>query len=324
MLRDVRLGLRCLACMCHALLVGAAVSTPWQQARFKAVEQRSIARARESKAQLENRLAAADVRVALLDCCADWSKASAEELRQRISEEIAVSEIVSAFSARSPGGPAALPFWFGPSLEEAANATEFDNLWSVWLTEGTNLSTGFLAEAVSGLDDTETHYYGLRPFRRRGSPASLTEAGERGVYALVNLLRDPAGSPLYGDVSIVLSPQIASSTALLSACDTGSWHAMCNTTGSMNLSHAYPHNCSAIDAGALGTMRTWERTLLQNEAYWANTSALLLKLQRMLAPPSSPPPIRGVDLVKYLEAVPAATIEFASDVRARARGAWST
>jgi hypothetical protein len=144
----------------------------------------------------------------------------------------------------------------------------------------------------------------------------LARAG--GVYALINTLRFEAGSPLYGDISLVLSPAVAAATSLLSPFDTGSWTALCNTTGPppYPMPTPPPHNCSAYAGHAgLGTLNHTAAALLSNEAYWRTPEALHRTLQRLLAPEHAPPPIHGPDLVRYLEAVPAATLRFPRDVK---------
>jgi len=134
------------------------------------------------------------------------------------------------------------------------------------------------------------------------------------VYALINLLHFEGGSPLYGDVSLVLSPATVSARALLSPFDTGSWSGRCNAT--VPPSPAYAHNCSAYPGhGGLGTLRHTAHTILANEIYWSTSRALTLKRERLFAPLAAPPALTGADFVHYLEAVPAATLRFADDVR---------
>ena len=49
-------------------------------------------------------------------------------------------------------------------------------------------------------------------------------------YALLNLAGADGGSPLYGDISAVLSPRHARAVTLLSAIDTGEWTTLCNSS----------------------------------------------------------------------------------------------
>jgi len=231
-----------------------------------------------------------------------------------LAAEIAACEVVSAFNARDPGTPHSLPFWFGPSLHLTQNTTQFDNLWSVWRREHETHSP-FLRDAARSLDDLETGFYGLKPFSRRGDPSSDAEVRERGVYALVNLLRFEAGSPLYGDISLVLSPASAARYSLISPFDTGSWTVMCNTSR-RPWKPSYPHNCSAFpSSNGIGVLNHTVRSLLLNEQYWQSPQAFLRKVERLFSPHAKPAPLSGTDFVHYIEAVPAATLRFSSDIR---------
>ena len=128
---------------------------------------------------------------------------------------------------------------------------------------------GWLGGWFQTQDDVETKLYGLRPFEAHGAPRNNSEAAERsmcaartstthaprtrhilrrggrtriyictpynicaprGRYALLNLAGADGGSPLYGDISAVLSPRHVRSVTLLSAIDTGEWTALCNQT----------------------------------------------------------------------------------------------
>jgi hypothetical protein len=152
-------------------------TTIWQQRLLAQVENDASAHAAAAEARLVARLGSPDVRKALASCCPSAASASPAEVARRLRAELAASEVVSAFNARDPGTPHALPFWFGPSLHEAENSTTFDNLWSVWLRENEN-GTG-TRSAFGPLDDLEVGLYGLKAFTSRGSPSDPTEARER-------------------------------------------------------------------------------------------------------------------------------------------------
>merc|ERR1740117_1428477 len=115
-----------------------------------------------------------------------------------------------------------------------------------------------------------------------------TEAAERGIYALLNVANSDLGSPLYGDVTAVLSPRHVRGVALLSAIDTGEWTGFCNSTGDAtrlemlrstalqstprrtrpsSTFNVYPHNCSAYKF-RLGTFSHMDHLLLANLRYW--------------------------------------------------------
>ena len=70
-------------------------------------------------------------------------------------------------------------------------------------------------------DDVETKLYGLKAFERRGDPHTMFESIERGIYTLLNTARVDAGSPLYGDATVVLNRTFVQDSLLLSAIDTG-------------------------------------------------------------------------------------------------------
>ena len=158
-------------------LVAAADTTPFQEALYAQVESAARLKADQAESQLLARLGMADVQQALRKCCPAVSAASPAELAERLRAEIAASEVISAFNARTPGKNHSVPFYFGPSLDEASNVTTFDNLWSVWLLEQQQLPP----RATSSLDDLETSFYGLKPFAQRAEPSSAAETRERGV-----------------------------------------------------------------------------------------------------------------------------------------------
>jgi len=276
---------------------------------------------------------------ALRKCCPAAAAATPIGLLHMLRAEVAVAEVVSSFIARSPGQPHGPRFWFGPSLEELGNRSSFDNLWQAWLREGVDLTQ--FSDYVDRLDDLEVNLYGLKPFARRGAPASPVEASERGAYCKVNLIGSSAGSPIYGDVSLVFSRNTIGRLTLLAPFDTGSWMRMCNTTADADTSGRFPissadkhaplgrrlrslnpllpspyhHDCNAFEGHAgLGTLDAFEHLLLPSDQYWAGADSLLHKLRRLLSCPGTRPPMVGMDEITYLEAMPAATPQLPSDV----------
>ena len=68
-------------------------------------------------------------------------------------------------------------------------------------------------------DIAERSLYGFKPFGVLGSPQSLSEAAERGFYAMANTYRLDAGSQIFGDVSAIFSSKLMRKSALVSALD---------------------------------------------------------------------------------------------------------
>eukprot|EP00401_Gymnodinium_catenatum_P013584 CAMPEP_0117500224 /NCGR_PEP_ID=MMETSP0784-20121206/22666_1 /TAXON_ID=39447 /ORGANISM="" /LENGTH=500 /DNA_ID=CAMNT_0005295427 /DNA_START=62 /DNA_END=1565 /DNA_ORIENTATION=- len=304
------------ALLCAPLLLASvAVSqqTPWQQMLMKHVTISARDRARQATPALLARLDSIDVRASLRECCPALGNASSEELLRRLKDEFAVSEVTSAFTARpSQLGPFHLHLL--PALSDMQNASHFLGLWEEMLHyHDLRLLPAFFR---TGIDNVEVKYYGLQPFARPAMPASPAEAQYRGVYSLVNFLRVDAGSPLYGDISVVFSPSFAKSAFILSAFDSGSWMNLCNNTGQPMLqevsSFDYPHNCSAFPGHAgLGTMEHFEHLFAINENYWASASNLSLNLAQLFGGA----PMRGIDFVQYVEAMSIGTIPFPDGVK---------
>ena len=118
---------------------------------------------------------------------------------------------------------------------------------------------------------------------------ACAEANERAVYHVVNSMRSDAGSPLYGNVSVVLSPSVRNTT-LYSAIDTGEWAWLCNRseltpprarTSSPRKARAgwgpYSPECAAYNF-SLGTHEHFDHLFLANADYWKATSARAFSL----------------------------------------------
>eukprot|EP00931_Biecheleriopsis_adriatica_P057806 TRINITY_DN34314_c0_g1_i1.p1 TRINITY_DN34314_c0_g1~~TRINITY_DN34314_c0_g1_i1.p1 ORF type:complete len:465 (-),score=83.94 TRINITY_DN34314_c0_g1_i1:26-1420(-) len=283
----------------------APVQTPWQSGLFARVQSTARRASALATPALLARLNSTEVREALRQCCPAVSMMPAEEILSKLRAEIAASEVVSGFNARD--GPRGMPF-FDFSLSEAEGGSHFESLWEVWVRHGVQIRNW-----TTGMDDVETGFYGLRPFAQRGNPKSISEAKERAPYCFLNIMGIDAGSPLYGDVSLVLSPQAARSTSLLAPFDTGSWSIMCNSS-MKSPPAAYDHDCSAFQGSAgLGTLQDFDHLLLANEKYWANASSLIRKLERLFSP--STEALKGQDFVHYIEALPAGEIRFPEHIK---------
>lgn len=171
-----------------------------------------------------------------------------------------------------------------------------------------NFSEAWLTE-----DDAEQHSYGLKPFASSGNPSSLLEASERGPYALVNYFLLDEGSPLYGDVSAVFSLRAMREVALLSAVDTGYYQSMCaDSTSNWDWGDS---NCSAYaPLVQLGTMDHLNHLFLINEGFWFDESVLAVRFARMEGQWGTGK-IPARHLLKYWEALPAASLQYPEDVR---------
>lgn len=242
--------------------------TTWQRERFEHVKVTAREASERAKAELIDALDKKTFREQLADCCPRVANLSSLELLQRIKEKMQTVEVVSGFSA-SPGGGK----YFDMSIEEGSRSDYFESTWEAMVTHNASFNDGQGWWSIQ--DDVETKLYGLKPFSKRGDPASLDEAHERGIYTLLNTAKMDAGSPLYGSVTAVLNRTRIKDTLLLSAIDTGEWTALCNssydqvssnahsrafprslTTGSWPPS-GYDVNCSAYDFN-LGTLEYFE------------------------------------------------------------------
>jgi hypothetical protein len=163
-------------------------------------------------------------------------------------------------------------------------------------------------------DNAEIHSYGLKPFAVLGAPRSFAEASERGPYALVNSLLFDQGSPLFGDVSVVFSANTMRETAVISAIDTGTYQISCtdSSTGSL---FGMSVNCSAYEPfRQLGTFKNFNHLFLVNDAFWNGTQALAHRFARLEGSWGSRA-VPSQSLLRYWEALPAATLQYPSDVR---------
>jgi len=309
--------------------------TEWQRRNF---EQVSDAARLASERALPDLLAALDggaLRERLAKQCATLAaNSSASELLRRLRAEYSVAEVVSSFDAESPsGGPFKNPFWWSFTLADGMAGDELLNQWEVRIKHNESFNGGKGWFSVQ--DDVEVKLYGLRPFESHGSPRSDSEAAERSIYALLNLAGADGGSPLYGDISAVLSPRHVRSVTLLSAIDTGEWTALCNSSQSTTEGlaawregwHGAGWNPNATLAASsytpyapvcdayhftLGTLDHFDHLILANLHYWNHSlpEGLAARLEPSCHPPRSAAasPLQPTDLYQYLEAMPAARL----------------
>eukprot|EP00438_Fugacium_kawagutii_P036752 Skav205308 [mRNA] locus=scaffold3444:56571:57953:+ [translate_table: standard] len=274
------------------------VQTEWQRELFHQVNQTAFSMSRKSQPQLLNRLDSTDVRALLAECCSEVAQLPAEALAKELRRALLAAEVISGFSTvvnRS---------FFSFSLSEAEQVDHYENLWEVWVRNDAELSNYSL-----GMDWVETSFFGFKPFEKHAHPNSMAEAKERSVYFLLNSLRVDAGSPLYGDVSVVLKPSFAHATAIISPLDSGSWAGFCNRSF-VPPNPTYAHNCSAFPGHeGLGTFHSLDHLFSVNEAYWASPEAFLRPLARLLGSDESNT-FAGDDLVRYFEIMPAAQVNF--------------
>ena len=182
------------------------MSTEFQLARLREVERSAAAASAAATPALLAVLDSPRLRARLRRCCTELAQESARELLERLRSETQALEVVTGIASRGGDGP----FAWDVTVSQAEAAGRLDNQWANRFVHG----GAFSARGWFGVqDDVEVGAYGLRPFSARARPASLAEADERAVYHVVNSMRSDAGSPLYGNVSPVLSPRAALSTA---------------------------------------------------------------------------------------------------------------
>ena len=228
--------------------------TEWQRQRFEQVSNTARLASVRALPELLAALDGSSFRKKLAEQCAPLAaNSSAFELLRRLRAEYSVAEVVSSFNAESPSGRHA--FWWSFTLADGMLGDELLNQWDVQVKHNET----FGSKGWFGIqDDVETKLYGLRPFESHAEPRNDSEAAERGICArrrphtprthhtplllqmrqhpapctvadaLLNLANADGGSPLYGDISAVLSPRHMRSVTLLSAIDTGEWTALCN------------------------------------------------------------------------------------------------
>ncbi|CAJ1380615.1 unnamed protein product [Effrenium voratum] len=219
-------------------------------------------------------------------------------LASALRAELLSAEVVSGFSTEVNAS------FFSFSLDEAEKVTYYENLWEIWVRNHAQLNN-----YTHCLDWVESSYFGMKPFQEHAHPTSMAEARERSAYFLLNSLRVDEGSPLYGDVSVVLLPSFARRVSVLSPFDSGSWSGLCNHSF-VTPNTSYAHNCSAFSGrGGLGTFQAFDHLFEINERYWAKPEAFLQPLARLLGPEGSTGLV-GENFVQYFEVLPTARVEF--------------
>ena len=286
----------------YPLLCPGLVQTEWQRELVQEVNQTAQFMSKQSRQALLDRLDSPDVRVLLAKCCPKVAQLPAEALADELRKALLAAEVVSGFSTEVNRS------FFSFSLSEAEQVDHYENLWEIWVRNDAELSN-----YTHGMDWVETSYFGLKPFKQHAHPRSMAEARERSVYFLLNSLRTDAGSPLYGDVSVVLKPSFAHATAIISPMDSGSWMGFCNNSFVVP-KHSYAHNCSAFTGHkGLGTFQAFDHLFEVNEAYWGS-DAFLRPLARLLASDDASTAMTGDNFVQYFEVLPAAQVNF-TDVK---------
>lgn len=280
----------------------ALVQTDWQRQLLHQVNHTAHWMSKEFGPQLLDRLDRADVRGLLARCCKEVAQLPAEALVLELRKAVMAAEVVSGFSSEVNGS------FFSFSLSEAEQVDHYENLWEVWVRNDV------VNNYTHGFDWLETSFFGFKPFKEPAHPNSMLEARERSAYFLLNSLRSDAGSPLYGDVSVVLKPSFAHATSILSPLDSGSWAGWCHGSYSPP-KPSYAHNCSAFPGHqGLGTFQALDHLFGINEAYWSSPAAFLRPLARLLAGEDASTSMVGEDFVRYFEVLPTAEVTF-SDVK---------
>eukprot|EP00439_Symbiodinium_sp_Y106_P060311 s2634_g8.t3 len=275
--------------------------TSWQRNLVRQVHATARQASAAAEQSLYARLDSTDIREALGKCCPSAAALPAPALAERLRAEVRSAEVVSGFSAQVNAS------WFSFSLDEAERVPYYENLWEIWVRNRAELSNYSF-----GLDWIEAAYFGLKPFEVHAKPRTMAEARERAPYFALNALRTDAGSPLYGDITVVLRPSVANAVSIVSAFDTGSWAGMCNNSF-MPPAGGFDHNCSAYPGHAgLGSLEAFDHLLLTNEQYWHNAHTLERLLVRTLSPSST---LTGPDFVHYFEVLPAARLNFPDHIK---------
>eukprot|EP00438_Fugacium_kawagutii_P018302 Skav212451 [mRNA] locus=scaffold385:43035:44417:+ [translate_table: standard] len=289
----------CLLILDHGL-GEVPVQTEWQRQLFQQVNHTAHGISQQFHQQLLHRLDRADVRGLLASCCPELAQLPAEALAKELRTALLTAEVVSGFSSEINGS------LFSFSLSEAEEVREYENLWEVWVR-----NDGEVATTHGAMDWLETSFFGFKAFKEHAHPKNKLEARERSAYFMLNSLRVDAGSPLFGDVSVVLKPSFAHATAIISPVDSGSWAGFCN--GSYPTPRpSYVHNCSAFPGHqGLGTFHALDHLFGANEAYWTTPDAFLRPLERLLASDDASTALNGNDLVRYFEVLPVAQVTFA-------------
>lgn len=301
---------RLLACLLGLIVVESThaqegESTAWQRALLDSVQRNARKRSEAASKQLRAWLEGPAFRSELKACSPEAAALSTGALLERVRREVAVAEVASGFYARGYGNQMTISEGLeGPHF--------FESSWEVGVRHGSNFSGSHWFNWYDIQDDVETKLYGLRPFARRGKPQNMLEAKERGPYCLANLHRVDVGSPLYGDVTVVLSNELVASSSVVSSVDTGGWTAMCNSSWHVPFP-GYAPNCSAyIPYTGLGTMQDFDHLFLANTAYW-NVS--LSRVMCRLLAPWGHVPISGSDLIHYWEVIPAAELSYPAAIK---------
>eukprot|EP00913_Durusdinium_trenchii_P022096 g20764.t1 len=247
------------------------------------VNSTALQRSSAATPKLLARLDGADTRAFLARCCPEVAQWPAADLAETLRQNLRAAEVVSGFSSEVNRS------FFSFSLSEAEDVSHYENLWELWMRNHAELSN----------------------YSEPAYPKSMEEARERSAYFLLNSLRVDVGSPLYGDITVVLLPSFAHRVSVISPLDSGSWCGFCHQCFQMP-TPSYSHNCSAWSGPeGLGTFQALDHLLGINEAYWATPEAFLHPLGRLLGSAT----FTGEDLVRYFEVMPAAKIEFPQHVK---------
>lgn len=154
-------------------------------------------RSKAARPELLERLDRLDARATLRACCPTLADLPAELLVEKITAELRASEVVSGFSSEVNRS------FFSFSLSEAEEVSSYENLWEIWVRNQAAHNS-----YAHGLDWLEVNYFGMKPFQNHTNP-SMEEAHERSAYFLLNSMHIDVGSPIYGDISVVLKPSFA-------------------------------------------------------------------------------------------------------------------
>ena len=203
--------------------------TPLQIKYMQGVERKAQAASEAAVPELLGALDDPAFRETLTGCCPDIAQLKADELLTWFQRQTAVSEMVHNFNAEPPT-PGQHGHGGDPDLDVYENSTWFYNLWEPWVLNLTTSNPGGPEDAM------EAGPFGLPEFKNGRTPANLEEAEQRPVYSAFNNRMVDVGNPMFGDVSMVFSPDFVKPMTIIAPMDTGLWVMSCNQSANM-----FPH-----------------------------------------------------------------------------------
>ena len=238
----------------------APLQTEVQRLRIAEAAGEAVAASASASESLRSYFDSSSFRAHLRSCCPEVAALGSEQLLGMFADEIAATEVTHNFPVSGGNGLTL------DSLEQAP-----------WLYNDYQLKALRLRSSWPGEPQVtaEQGIYGLAA--AAGRAPTWDESSSRGVYAAVNWLRLDMGVEHYGELALVLSPQLARSAMLVAAADSGIWELQCNRTPPRD----YPVDCQALPAGdlrRLGTLSHANHLALSGSRFWHATEVPLIEL----------------------------------------------